>query len=364
MIPFNDLSRIHLPLQHLFSDKFREIVSTSQFVLGEEVFEFENALAKIEGSKFSVAVNNGTNSLELALRAAGVGAGDEVITTAFTFVATAHAIQQTGARCVLVDISPNLPIIDFTKIEEKISEKTKAIVIVSLHGIVDNLDEFQLIARKYGVRLILDGAQSHLAKYNGRFLSSYFDAISLSFYPGKNLGALGEGGAVLTDNEGVAERVRLYRDWGAREKYNHEYWGGNYRLEPLQAAMLRIKLPHLKNWTDQRKKLGQSYIDAIPNEYLALNLSIKGDHVFHMLTLQSDVRDEIQNKFNSEEIGWGIHYPRAIHQNPYYSKLKSSNESFPNAEKFASSTISLPIFPEMQVWEQQKVIEVLLDVLS
>lgn len=364
MIPFNDLSRIHAPLQPQFSEKFNEIVSTSQFVLGQEVLDFENALSKIEGSEFAIAVNNGTNSLELALRAVGVKSGDEVITTALTFVATAHAIQQTGARCVLVDILPNLPILDFTKIEEKISEKTKAIVLVTLHGIVDHLDELSSISRRFGIPLIIDGAQSHLAKYEGKPISDFVDAISLSFYPGKNLGALGEGGAVLTNNEEISSKIRLYRDWGAREKYMHECWGGNYRLEPLQAAMLRIKLPHLEKWTNQRKNLGQNYINLLPRENLALDLSKKGDHVFHMLTIQSGLRDEIQNILNVEKIGWGIHYPRAIHQNPYYSELKSPGDDFSNAENFAASTISLPVFPEMQEWEQEKVISVVLSILS
>ena len=364
MIPFNDLSRIHAPLQSQFSEKFNEIVSTSQFVLGQEVLDFENELSKIEGSEFAIAVNNGTNSLELALRAVGVTSGDEVITTALTFVATAHAIQQTGARCVLVDILPNLPILDFTKIEEKISEKTKAIVLVTLHGIVDYLDELSSISKKFGIPLIIDGAQSHLAKYEGKPISDFVDAISLSFYPGKNLGALGEGGAVLTNNEEISSKIRLYRDWGAREKYMHECWGGNYRLEPLQAAMLSIKLPHLEKWTNQRKSLGQNYIDLLPRENLALDLSKKGDHVFHMLTIQSGLRDEIQNILNMEKIGWGIHYPRAIHQNPYYSELKSPGDDFRNAENFAASTISLPVFPEMQEWEQEKVISVVLSILS
>jgi dTDP-4-amino-4,6-dideoxygalactose transaminase len=333
-------------------------------VLGQEVLQFENLLAKTEESRFAVAVNNGTNSLELALRAIGVGSGDEVITTALTFVATAHAIQQTGAKCILVDILPCLPILDYTKIEEKITDKTKAIVLVSLHGIVDYLDEFKLIAKKHNISLVLDGAQSHLARYDGKPLLDFVDAISLSFYPGKNLGALGEGGAVLTNDDNVYEKIRLFRDWGAREKYNHEFWGGNYRLEPLQAAMLNIKLPHLNKWTKQRKKIGQTYKELLPKEYFSLDLSKSGDHVFHMLTLQVEFRSEIQNRFDSEKIGWGIHYPRAIHQNPFYSGLKSPSDDFSNAEKFASTTISLPIFPEMKEWEQDKVIAVLSKVMG
>ncbi len=360
MIPFNDLSRIHLPLLPQFESAFRKIVTASQFVLGEEVLNFETELAELEGSQFAVGINNGTNALELSLRAIGVQQGDEVITTAFTFVATVHAIQQAGAKCVLVDIFEDLPLLDFSKIEEKITERTKAIVLVSLHGIIDHLDEYRRIANKHQLFLILDGAQSHLARFGNKPLTEYFEMVSLSFYPGKNLGAFGEGGAVLTNNFEFADKLRVYRDWGAREKYNHEFWGGNYRLEPIQASMLRIKLPYLKNWTEQRKALGRKYSSHLPKSLLNSMISKDGDHVFHMYTIQSPQRERVQNAFNLENIGWGIHYPKAVHQNPNYSHLEGHHGEFRNAVKYASSTLSLPIFPEMQDVEQEEVTEILL----
>lgn len=359
MIPFNDLSRIHSPLLKSFQGVFEKIVLNSSFVLGEYVKQFEIELATHEVAEFAIGVNNGTSALELAIRALDLENGDEVITSALTFVATVHAIQQAGAKAVLVDISPNFPLIDPSRLEEKITPRTKAIVVVSLHGIIDNLDEYRHIADKFGLKLILDGAQSHLGRYQNESLLEYFEMVTLSFYPGKNLGALGEGGAVLTNKLECAEKLRLFRDWGSKEKYNHETWGGNYRLEPLQAAMLSIKLPFLEEWTNQRKSLAANYRLKLPREILTSDVSQKGDHVFHMFTIQSENRAKIQTAFNDENIGWGIHYPRAIHQNPFYSQLEVVKGEFRNSEKFAATTLSIPIFPLMREDEHAKVVDVL-----
>jgi dTDP-4-amino-4,6-dideoxygalactose transaminase len=361
MIPFNDLSRIHAPLLEEFQAAFEKIVLTSSFVLGEHVKQFEIELASLEDARFAVGVNNGTSALELAIRALGLESGDEVITSALTFVATVHAIQQAGVNPVLVDISPNFPLLDPSKLEEKITSKTKAIVVVSLHGIIDGLDEYRRVADKFGLKLILDGAQSHLGRFERKSLLEYFEMVTLSFYPGKNLGALGEGGAVLTNEIEYAEKLRLFRDWGSKEKYKHETWGGNYRLEPLQAAMLRIKLPLLEKWTNQRKSLATSYQLSLPSKLLSCGVSPKGDHVYHMFTIQTDFRARIQTAFNENNIGWGIHYPRAVHQNPFYSSLEIRKGEFKNSEKFASTTLSIPIFPEMRDDEQAEVVKVLLN---
>jgi dTDP-4-amino-4,6-dideoxygalactose transaminase len=364
VIPFNDLSRIHSPLLSEFESKFTEIVLTSSFVLGNEVARFESELALVEEATFAIGVNNGTNALELTLRSLEIGIGDEVITSALTFVATAHAIEETGARCVLVDILPNLPLLDPEKIEEKITEHTKAIVVVSLHGVVDKIDMYREIANKFGLFLILDGAQSHLGRFNNSPLTEYFDAVTLSFYPGKNLGAFGEAGAILTNSEKIESKVKISRDWGAERKYEHEYWGGNFRIEPIQAAMLAIKLGHLKDWTLERKKIAKAYSESLPIEVLCEPISPLGDHVFHMFTIQSKRRPIIQERFNSLQIGWGIHYPRAVHQNAYYERLCSKSGEFKNAELFASNTLSLPIFPGLKESEQIVVIDTLKEVLK
>lgn len=363
MIQFNDLSRIHEPLLPEFVEKFKEIVKKSQFVLGAEVSNFESELAIAEGSKFAVGVNNGTNALELTLRAMGITTEDEVITSAMTFVATAHAIQESGATCVLGDIERDRPLLDVSRIESLITKRTKALVIVSLHGMIDNVREFERIANKYGIRLILDGAQSHLARFDNRPLTDFFDAVTLSFYPGKNLGALGEAGAILTNSAELDSTLRISRDWGAKEKYKHIAWGGNYRLEPIQASFLRIKLPKLESWTKERKQIASFYRQELPSEILTSPVTNSGDHVYHMFTVQVGNREKLQQYFDSKKIGWGIHYPYAIHQNATYKHLSRDKDALVNSENFARQTFSLPIYPGLTKSEQQIICQAVKEVI-
>ena len=347
-VPFNDLSRIHTPLLSAFHNKFEEIVRDSQFVLGSEVSDFEEDLAILEGCKFAIGVNNGTTAIELALRAAGVKSGDEVITTSFTFVATIHAIEQTGAIPVLIDILPNSPLINPDLIEAQITQKTKALVIVSLHGMVDHVSQYADIAKTHNLTLILDGAQSHLGRFKKKPLTDYFDFVTLSFYPGKNLGALGEGGAVLTNSSKFSDAIKQSRDWGAEAKYDHKYWGGNYRLEALQAALLRIKISSLEKWTIERKSIAAFFKSEIPIKLLPTQITSDGDHVYHVFTIQAADREAMARALTANNIGWGIHYPKAVHQNPYYSRLTPARYSLANSEAFSAKTLSLPIFPGMQ----------------
>jgi dTDP-4-amino-4,6-dideoxygalactose transaminase len=353
-VPFNDLARIHATLESRFAEATVEISKNSGFVLGPEVSKFESAYAALEDASFCIGIDNGTNAIELMLRAAGISSGDEVITTAFTFVATVFAIERIGAVPILVDIEDNSPLINPEKIEEKITHKTKAILIVSLHGRVANIDRLSSIADKYNLPLLLDGAQSHLAEYNGKKLSHYFVAISTSFYPGKNLGALGEGGAVLTNNQAIAEKIRRFRDWGAETKYEHVDWGGNFRLHALQASFLSIKIESLKDWTQQRRQIGKRYNDNINAAFLRKELSATDDHVYHIYEIK--VRDRIKagRVLDQAGISWGIHYPTSIAKTAAYRHL--GVESFPNAEKFSAHTISLPLFPLMTDDEQARVI--------
>jgi dTDP-4-amino-4,6-dideoxygalactose transaminase len=346
-VPFNDLSRIHIPLLSAFHNKFEEIARNSHFVLGSEVSDFEEELAVLEGCKFAIGVNNGTTAIELALRAAGVKSGDEVITTSFTFVATIHAIEQTGATPVLVDILPNSPLINPDLIKSQITQRTKALVVVSLHGMVDHISQYLEIAKNHNLILILDGAQSHLGRYQGKPLTDYFDLVTLSFYPGKNLGALGEGGAVLTNNSNYSTSIKQSRDWGAEAKYEHKYWGGNYRLEALQASLLSVKIASLKKWTLERKEIAEYFKSELPNELLPAQISMDGDHVYHVFTIQVPHREALARTLTDKNIGWGIHYPNAVHQNPYYSRLAPAEYSLTNSEEFSARTLSLPIFPGM-----------------
>jgi dTDP-4-amino-4,6-dideoxygalactose transaminase len=358
MVPFNDLSRIHLPLLGQFKEELTRLVETSNLVLGHAVSAFEDELAAAENCKFAIGVNNGTSAVELALRSLDIGTGDEVITTSFTFVATCFSILQTGAKPVLVDINPLTGLLDPSGIERAISPRTKAVVFVTLHGRVENLDLLQTICKENQLHFIIDAAQSHLGSFNGKSQSMYCDIATLSFYPGKNLGALGEGGAVLTDSQEVRDKVLLMRDWGASEKYVHKEWGGNFRLEPLQASFLRIKLRELEKWTNQRQEIAQIYQQGLNTNLLMEPIDQKGTHVFHIFSIVVQDREKFCNYLNQFEIGYGFHYPKAIHHQPAYTNRISKSESLSNSEWLANSTLSIPIFPGQTEAEIEKVIEV------
>jgi len=357
-VPFNDLSRIHLPLLDEFKSSLTRLVENSSLVLGQEVANFEEELSQAEGCNFAVGVNNGTSAIELALRALGIGEGDEVVTTAFTFVATCFSILQTGATPVLADIDPLTGLLDPAGIERAITQKTKAVVFVTLHGRVENLNLIQDICKAHNLRFIIDAAQSHLGTFNKRPQTDFCDAATLSFYPGKNLGALGEGGAILTNSHDVKDKLLLMRDWGASEKYNHTVWGGNFRLEAMQASFLRIKLRELKNWTADRQRIADIYQHGLNRGYLMKPIGQDGSHVYHIFSIVVNKRSEFCDFLAQNHLGFGFHYPRAIHQQPAYSSKILSPVTLKNSEWLASSTVSLPIFPGQTENEIEKVIEV------
>jgi dTDP-4-amino-4,6-dideoxygalactose transaminase len=357
-VPFNDLSRIHLPLLGEFKDELTKLVESSNLVLGQAVSNFEDDLAIAEDCNFALGVNNGTSAIELALKSLDVGPGDEVITTAFTFVATCFSILQTGAKPVLVDIDPLTGLLDPIGIERAITPKTKALVFVTLHGRVELLDQLQAICKENELHFVIDAAQSHLGKFNGKSLSTYCDVATLSFYPGKNLGALGEGGAVLTNSQEIKDKLILMRDWGAPEKYNHTTWGGNFRLESLQAAFLRIKLGGLESWTLERQVIARTYERELNPEILMKSVDEKGSHVNHIYSISIRNRDEFCKLLSQNHIGFGFHYPRAIHQQPAYRNKVLTPVALSNSELLASKTVSIPMFPGMTDFETQRVIEV------
>jgi dTDP-4-amino-4,6-dideoxygalactose transaminase len=354
-VPFNDLSRIHSKIASDFLVESEEVISSSSFVLGPRVAMFENNYATLEEAEFCVAVDNGTNAIELMLRAAGIGPNDEVITSAMTFIATVFAIERIGARPILVDTLPGSPLIDYSKIEEKITSKTKAILIVTLHGRVEHLQLYSDIASRFNVPLFIDGAQSHLGRYNGTPLTKFARAVSTSFYPGKNLGSLGEGGAVLTDSPEIAKKVMLFRDWGAKEKYEHDYWGGNFRLHAIQAAFLNIKVPHLASWTKERQDIAKRYSQEIRRDLLRPEVESKGDHTYHIFDLNVTDRLNVISLLQQKGISTGIHYPRIVSDNKAYRHLDSND--LQNARVFAASTLSIPLFPGMTEDEISSVIE-------
>ena len=353
-VPFNDLNRIHKPLERDFLWKVQEIVSDSSIVLGNEVKNFEEDFALIEGSKYCIGVDNGTNAIELMLRASGIQENDEVITSAMTFIATIFAIERIGAKAILVDTLPNSPLMDFTKIEESITKKSKAILLVTLHGRVEHLRSYGDVAQRNGLALLIDGAQSHLSRYEKEPLINFATAISTSFYPGKNLGSLGEGGAILTDLPEIAEKVKLFRDWGAKEKYHHDYWGGNFRLHAIQAAFLSLKLPDLNRWTEERKSIAEKYRSQIQESLLRPPVMENGDHVYHIFDLRVADRKDAIKIFEENMISWGIHYPKIVSDNLAYRHLDVKD--FANARQFAATTFSIPLFPGITEDEVTRVI--------
>jgi dTDP-4-amino-4,6-dideoxygalactose transaminase len=347
IVPFNDLTRIHEPLRRQFLDSLDQHLNESQFVQGRAIKRFEIELAKSEGVSHAVAVNSGTSALILAFRALNIGPGDEVITTNFTFIATVFAILEVGALPVLVDCNEGDLLMNIEQTEQAITSKTKAIAFVSLHGRVEGLDKFRDLANAYNLKLILDASQSHLGLVHGNPQSSYADITTLSFYPGKNLGALGEGGALLTSDDNLDESFRLMRDWGSTQKYEHGSWGGNFRLHEIQASFLSIKLENLGAWTVDRREIASQYFDVLPSEML-LNRPINPEsHVFHIFAIKHTAREQLQVHFQESGISYGFHYPKTVHQqNYYYNKVKLVS-SLINSEKLANEIISIPLFPLM-----------------
>lgn len=354
-VPFNDLSRVHRYLLKDFEFELEDAVSTNSFILGEQVTKFETSYAQLEGAKFCVTVNSGTSAIELALRSLGIKRGDEVIIPSFTFVATAFGVLQAGGTPKLCDVNKDTTLMDLDSLEHQISHKTKALILVTLHGAVENLDIYKQICEKRNIKLVIDGAQSHMSRFKGSPLTDYANCVTTSFYPGKNLGALGDGGAVLTNSESLTDKIKLYRNWGAVERYNHQEWGGNYRFDALQARFLLRKMAYLEEWTDNRKFLANRYRESINPEVLRPKPSSQGDHVYHVFDILVKNREKIRDDLSKVGVETGVHYPRAVHQNSYYTELDSGQ--LRNSEIQAEKTLSLPLFPGMSDEEQGYVIE-------
>jgi dTDP-4-amino-4,6-dideoxygalactose transaminase len=333
------------------------VLESSQFVLGEAVASFERDFAAYCGTDHAIAVNSGTSALHLSLLAAGIGAGDEVITTPFTFVATVAAILYTGARPVLVDIDPNNFNIDPAKIERAISPRTKAVMPVHLYGQPADMDPILEVAKRHNLIVIEDAAQAHGAQYKGRVVGSIGELGCFSFYPGKNLGAYGEGGAVTTSNPEYARTIRMLRDWGAEKKYEHLLKGYNYRMEGLQGAVLGVKLKHLESWTAARRAHALRYTELLAGSGVTTPVEMPyARHVWHVYTVRTAERDELQQALSAAGVQTGIHYPIPVHLQPAYADLGYRAGDFPHAEAAAKQVLSLPMFPEMTEAQMQEVV--------
>jgi dTDP-4-amino-4,6-dideoxygalactose transaminase len=348
MIPFVDLKTQYLGIKDEINEAIQNILDTCQFTLGAEVATFEQEFAAYSGGQQGIAVNTGTSALHLALLAAGIGPGDEVITVPFTFVATVASIYYSGAKTVFVDINPETYTMDVNAIEKAITKNTKAIIPVHLYGQPADMDPILEVAKKHNLVVIEDAAQAHRAEYKGKRVGSLGDMGCFSFYPGKNLGAYGEGGMVVTNNPDYAHTIRMLRDWGAEKKYHHVLKGYNFRMEGIQGAVLRVKLKYLDGWTEGRRTAAASYNELLAGTSVPTPKEMDyAYHVYHVYAVRTQNRVEWQEKLNAKGIQTGIHYPIPVHLLPAYSDLGYKAGDFPHAEQAANEVLSLPMFPEL-----------------
>ena len=348
MIPFVDLKSQYLSIKAEVDAAILKTIESCAFTLGPDVAAFENDFAAYSTVKHGIAVNNGTSALHLALLAAGIGEGDEVITVPFTFVASVAAIYYSRATPVFVDIDPRTFTMDPAKIEAAITPRTRAILPVHLYGQCADMDPILAIAKKHNLIVIEDACQAHGAEYKGKRVGSIGDFGAFSFYPGKNLGAYGEGGFVTMQNPEFNRTVRMLRDWGAEKKYQHVLKGYNYRLEGIQGAVLRVKLKYLEKWTEARRSAAAQYGklfegSGIPTPYVAPNVR----HVYHIYAIRTATRAAWQDALNAKGVQSGIHYPIPVHMLPAYADLGYKQGQFPHSEAAANEVLSLPMFPEI-----------------
>lgn len=349
MIPFVDLKIQYRSIQDEIKAGINAVLEQTNFILGEPVAGFEKEFAKFCDSDYCIGVASGTDALHLALRALNIGEGDEVITAANTFVATVLAISYVGAKPVLVDIDPETYNIDLDKINEKITSRTKAIIPVHLYGRPVDMKRLIKIASNFNLKIIEDACQAHGATLNERKIGSYGIAGCFSFYPGKNLGAYGDGGAIITSDGKIYEKLKMMRNYGSPLKYHHDFIGYNSRLDTLQAAILSVKLKYLEGWNNKRFTNAKLYNEKLSETGdLALpNLNNTDSHVFHLYVVRTKKRDELLKYLNENGIQAGIHYPIPIYSLAAYSHLGLSKKDFPVTEQYSKEIISLPMFPEL-----------------
>lgn len=347
-IPFLDLKAQYQSIKPEIDAAVAGVLDSCQFVLGPEVAAFEHEFGDYCGAAECIALNSGTSALHLALLAAGIGPGDEVITVPFTFVASVAAIVYTGARPVLIDIDPRSFTMDTAVIEAAITPRTKAILPVHLYGQPADMDPIMEVAQRHKLVVIEDAAQAHGAKYKGRPVGSISDITCFSFYPTKNLGAYGEGGAVTTNNPKYARTIRMLRDWGQEGKYRHVLHGFNYRMEGFQSAILRVKLRHLEQWTVARRAAASQYHELLADCDVERPIEMPwARHVYHVYTVRTEDRDGLQATLRAAGIQTGVHYALPAHMQPGYADLGYRNGDLPQAEAAAKQVLSLPLYPEL-----------------
>jgi dTDP-4-amino-4,6-dideoxygalactose transaminase len=349
-ISFVDLRRQYEEIKPEIDRTMEEVLLKTAFVGGPFVKSFEDAFAAFCGVKHCIGVGNGTDALFLALKTLGIGPGDEVITVANSFIATSEAVTLTGAKVVFVDIRPDTYNIHVEKIEEKITKQTKALIPVHLYGQPADMDPILEIARNYNLKVVEDAAQAHGALYKGRIVGSMGDMACFSFYPGKNLGAYGDGGAIVTRNDEWAVRARMLANHGRVEKYDHDMEGVNSRLDGLQAAILNVKLRHLEDWNERRRRNARLYDDYLKGSAFVTPFEFQDVRpVYHLYVIRgrNGVREKLQDHLKSRGVSTGVHYPIALPNLRAYAYLGHSETDFPEATAASREIVSLPMFPEL-----------------
>lgn len=360
-VPAIDLWAHHEPLLEEFKQALERVIRKGDFILGSEEKEFEQECASYLGVKYAIGIGNGTDALAICMRALDVGPGDEVITSPFTFIATAEVIAALGAKPVFVDIDQDTYNIDPKKIEEAISSKTKAILPVHLYGQAAQMEPILAIAKKHNLKVLEDAAQAFGSIYQGKKIGGLGDLTIFSFFPTKNLGALGDGGLITTNNDELYEKCRLIRVHGAPKKYYHTLIGQNSRLDTLQAAFLRIKLKHLDEFNVARAQNAEAYNKEFKNIVKTPVVHPDSNHIYHQYTIRTQKRDALIEHLKQAEIGTGVHYPYPLHLQPVMRYLELGEGSFPESEAAAHEVISLPCYPELTTQQRDYVISKIKD---
>lgn len=357
-INYTEFGRMHKPIEEELLQAYKDVLESQWFIQGKKLTQFEEEFAAYCGAKYCVGVGNGLDALRLILEAYEIGEGDEVIVPSNTFIATVLAISYVGATPVFVEPDMDTFLIDPELIEEKITDKTKAIMVVHLYGRLAEMERINEIAKKHNLKVFEDSAQAHGVERNGKRAGAWGDAAAFSFYPGKNLGALGDAGAVTTNDKEIAEKVRALGTYGSKQKYKHDYKGCNSRLDELQAAFLSVKLKCMDAWTKERQDIAKKYYDGICNSKLYLP-KFTEENVYHIFPVLCDNRDELQRFLEEKGVHTLVHYPIAIHLQGAYKEMGLSEGAYPLAEKICASELSVPLYPGMTEEEIQYVIDCL-----
>ncbi len=359
IIPFVDLKQQYLSIKTEIDEAILSAISNANFIGGELVNNFEKNFSKSYGIKHCIGVANGTDSLYIIMKMLGIGVGDEVITVANSWISSSETITQTGAKVIFVDIEPDYYTMDTEDLKRKITKKTKAIIPVHIYGQMCDIYNISKIAKEHNLYLIEDCAQSHFSKYDGIYAGHFGDAASFSFYPGKNLGAYGDAGCIISNIDELAIKCRMYSHHGSLKKHDHKIEGINSRLDSIQAAILDIKLKYIHDWTKKRQQIAKYYSDQLESisEIIIPKIRNNSEHTFHVYAVQAENRDALKEYLENNGINVAIHYPKPLPFLEAYKYLNHVNSDFPNTSKISNKLLSLPIFPEITLDQQDYVIK-------